>query len=251
MRRVGVRCQAPSPLPPGALECPVPVQAPAAVPGVLGRSGVGGSPCPCPPSAGRAARGAQREGTAVAVGTMARRGTSPKMRGAQYRLGGGAWERWHGHRPSVGTRGHGLEQRRVAASHSPARLQHPWEVAPGGTWGLGNPPGCGGFAFPLIGDVNLGRLSARGAGRRHQLCRAARAAFLIKQPVRRGGGAGARQARRPRGTGSASPRCCPPRSADRAGPFPMNPPPHPCPANPIHPLCHRKGHGGARPGDAI
>ena len=54
----------------------------------------------------------------------------------------------------------------------------------GGTRGPGNPPGCSAVASPLIGAVNPGRLSARGAGRRHQLRPPARAAFVSEQPAR-------------------------------------------------------------------
>lgn len=102
---------------------------------------VGGSPCPWPPPATRMLWGPRWQ--------QARRlGMSPKMRHSHPWHGKGARERRHGHRLSMGTRGQGWGQRRVTASHGPAWLQHPREVAPGGTRGPGNPHGLRRLRFP-------------------------------------------------------------------------------------------------------
>lgn len=71
------------------------------------------------------------------------------------------------------------------------------------------------------------------------------------------GARGARRARWPCGTGTASPRCRPPRSGDRAGAFPQNPPPpappvsgepHPSPVPPPR-VCWGGGHGPVTPSE--
>lgn len=151
-----------------------------------------------------------------------------------------------------GTWGHGLEQRWVAASHSlaAASLGGGTDWGGGDMWGLGNPPGCGGFVFPLIGDVNLGRLSARGAGRRHQLCRVGRAAFLIKLPVRRGGRAGARRARWPPWHRDRVTPLLSPEERGRGRTLPGEPPVPPGPGKPrpsLAPPQRARGHGTAMP----
>ncbi|KAM9656352.1 uncharacterized protein ACIBXB_008831 [Morphnus guianensis] len=250
MLRVGVLCQAPSPLPPGALECPVPIRAPAAVPGVQWG---GGHPARVPPPTGWAARGGWQEGTAVAVGTVAVEGNVPKNETCS----APAWRRGTGTlaRPPPRRGGRGdVGWSNTGWLPATAWLQHPWEVAPmggGDTWGLGNPPGCGGFVFPLIGDVNLGRLSARGAGRRHQLCRAARAAFLIKLPVRRGGRAGARRARWPPWHRDRVTPLLSPEEQGQGRTLPREPPIPPVPGKPHPSPVPPQRARGARPGDAI
>lgn len=205
------------------------------------------------PQAGQHVGGWQ-EGTAVAVGTMATEGNVPKNETCSAL----AWQRGTGTpaRPPPRRGGRG-DTGWSNAGWPPATawLQHPWEVAPigggGDMWGLGNPPGCGGFVFPLIGDVNLGRLSARGAGRRHQLCRVGRAAFLIKLPVRRGGRAGARRARWPPWHRDRVTPLLSPEERGRGRTLPGEPPVPPGPGKPRPSLAPPQRARGARHGDAI
>lgn len=79
---------------------------------------------------------------------------------------------------------------------TPARLQRPREVAPGGTRGWGTPRAR---RFPLIGAVNGGRFPLRGLAGGTSCATA-----LIKLPVRGDG------ARWPHGTGTVPPPCHPP-----------------------------------------
>lgn len=145
---VGVLCQAPSPLPPGALDAPSPSGHPL---WSLGCSGVGVTlPVSPLPQAGQHVGGWQ-EGTAVAVGTMATEGNVPKNETCSAL----AWQRGTGTpaRPPPRRGGRG-DTGWSNAGWPPATawLQHPWEVAPIGGGGI-----CGGWGTPRAAAASFSR----------------------------------------------------------------------------------------------
>lgn len=206
--------------------------APSAVPGPV-PAATAGTAGPCPhPGARRGRWGAgvgsprlsrsHRPGTAG--GTWWQRARRPRGKCPQNRgvLSAGA-AGWHG---SAGT----AAASAVGTGARGGRCQ-PGCSVPGrwhrGALGAGEPPGRGGSAFPLIGAANGGRFPLRvPAG--STSCATARAAVLIKLPVRGDG------ARWPHGTGTVPPPCHPPQTLPKESllhPGPPNPKTHPCPQN--------------------
>lgn len=230
MRWLGLRCQALSPLPPGALERLVPAWAPTAIPGV--RRGAGGVTLPVPACSAWGMAGGERGGGGHGAG----RGMCPEKETCSAR----AWRRDMGalalpppRHGDLGTPG-GCQPQPSPAAASP-------QGDTTGYVGAGEPPGCGGFAFPLIGAVNRGGFSARGGWQE--------APAVPRRPRRRFnqavGAAGA-------GRGCGSPGQVAPWHRVRATPeergwsrtLPKEPPNTSMSSKP-----HRKGHGEG-PGDA-